>query len=134
MTPLNASSCMFFPVDRSVINNREHANLDFSFIEGNTWRVGEMCVVTLELPDYPIASIRIGQYNLARSGHDWLEEFHFTKPKLTYLEIASTLGSALCVHMAFSRCFYRMLTAVPDCRTACMRKSGEHGGVLPALA
>ena len=69
-----------FPVDRSVINNREHANLDFSFIEGNTWRVGEMCVVTLELPDYPIAAIRTGQYNSARTGHDWLEEFHFTKP------------------------------------------------------
>ena len=65
------------PVDKSVIGGNEHANLDFSFLEGFNWKVGEGCIVSQVLPDYPIASIRTGQYNMSRSGHDWLNEYHF---------------------------------------------------------
>ena len=46
------------PVDNSIINGNAHDNLDFSFIEGEDWYVGESCVVSRDLPDYAIASIR----------------------------------------------------------------------------
>ena len=69
------------PVDNSVIDGKAESNMDFSFKPGDDWQAGDACVISQELPDYPIASIRIGQYNLARSGHDWLEEFHFAEPK-----------------------------------------------------
>ena len=68
------------PVDNSVIDGKAESNMDFTFKPDDDWQAGDMCVVSQELPDYPIAFIRIGQYNLARTGHDWLEEFHFTKP------------------------------------------------------
>ena len=69
------------PVDNSVIDGKAESNMDFSFKPDDDWQAGDACVISQELPDYPIASIRIGQYNLARSGHDWLEEFHFAEPK-----------------------------------------------------
>ena len=63
------------PFDKSVIGGNEHASLDFIFVEGLNWKVGEGCIVSQVLPDYPIASIRTGQYNTSRSGHDWLSEY-----------------------------------------------------------
>ena len=63
------------PVDNSVIDGKAEANLDFSFQPPDTWRPGEACVVSVELPDYPIALLRTGQYNATRTGHDWLEEY-----------------------------------------------------------
>ena len=63
------------PVDNSVIDGNAEANLDFSFQPPDTWRPGEACVVSVELPDYPIALLRTGQYNATRTGHDWLEEY-----------------------------------------------------------
>ena len=68
-----------FPVDRNVIDGNEQANLDFSFLEGKTWQVGEGCLVSQELPDYPIAAIRTGQYNSARTGHEWIGEYQFSE-------------------------------------------------------
>ena len=62
------------PVDRSSIGGDELQNLDFTFITPDDWSEGDACVMSIELPEYPIASIRTGQYNAARSGHDWLEE------------------------------------------------------------
>ena len=64
-----------YPVDKSVINDNEHATWDFSFIERKNWQVGEGCIVSQDLPDYPIASIKTGQYNMSRSGHVWLSEY-----------------------------------------------------------
>ena len=65
------------PVDRSSIGGNELQNLDFTFITPDEWSEGDTCVVSIELPEYPIASIRTGQYNAARSGHEWLEEYRF---------------------------------------------------------
>ena len=65
------------PVDNSVIDGKAESNMDFSFRPDDDWQAGDMCVVSQELPDYPIAFIRIGQYNMSRSGHDWLNEYHF---------------------------------------------------------
>ena len=65
------------PVDTSVIEGRTQETLDFSFMEGKDWHVGEACVVSRDLPNYPIASIRTGQYNASESAHDWLNEYHF---------------------------------------------------------
>ena len=65
------------PVDNSVIDGKAESNMDFSFRPDDDWQAGDACVVSQELPDYPIAFIRIGQYNLARTGHDWLSEYHF---------------------------------------------------------
>ena len=64
------------PVDNSVIDGKAEANLDFSFQPPDTWRPGEACVVSVELPDYPIAFIRTGQYNASRTGDIWLSEYH----------------------------------------------------------
>ena len=64
------------PVDNSVIDGRAQATRDFNFLEGKTWQIGAACLVSVDLPDYPIASIRVGQYNLTRTGHDWLREYH----------------------------------------------------------
>ena len=68
------------PVDKSVIGGNEQHTMDFSFIEGEDWYVGESCVVSRELPDYAIASIRTGQYDISRSRHEWLSEYHFSRP------------------------------------------------------
>ena len=65
------------PVDKSVIDGNEQHNMDFNFIEGKDWHVGEACVVSRDLPHYPIASIRTGQYNSSETAHDWLSEYHF---------------------------------------------------------
>ena len=65
------------PVDTSVIEGRSQETLDFSFMEGEDWHVGEACVVSRDLPHYPIAFIRTGQYNASESAHDWLNEYHF---------------------------------------------------------
>ena len=64
-----------FPVDTSVIEGRTQETLDFSFMEGRNWHVGEACVVSRDLPNYPIASIRTGQYNSSETAHDWLSEY-----------------------------------------------------------
>ena len=69
------------PVDKSVIGGNEHASLDFIFVEGLNWKVGEGCIVSQVLPDYPIASIRTGQYNESGTAHDWLSEHYFSEPK-----------------------------------------------------
>ncbi len=69
-----------FPVDNSVIDGNEHHTMDFSFIEGEHWYVGESCVVSRELPDFEIAYIRTGQYDITRSRHEWLSEYHFSRP------------------------------------------------------
>ena len=66
-----------FPVDKSVIDGNELHNMDFSFIEGKDWYVGESCVVSRQLPGFAIASIRTGQYNASETAHDWLNEYHF---------------------------------------------------------
>ena len=76
----NAFILHVIPVDKSVIDGDAHANLDFYFFEGVNWQVGESCVVSVELPDFPIASIRTGQYNAARTAHEWLSEYHFSRP------------------------------------------------------
>lgn len=68
------------PVDNSVIDGRAHANMDFYFFEGDDWHVGEGCVVSRELPDYPVAAIRAGQYNADRTAHEWLSEYRFPRP------------------------------------------------------
>ena len=68
------------PVDKSVIDGNEQHTLDFSFIEGKDWYVGEACVVSRELPEYAIAYIRTGQYDISRSRHEWLSEYHFSRP------------------------------------------------------
>ena len=65
------------PVDTSVIEGRTQETLDFSFMEGKDWHVGEACVVSRDLPNYPIASIRTGQYNASESAHDWLSDYRF---------------------------------------------------------
>ena len=69
------------PVDNRVINGNAHDNLDFAFMEGENWQVGEGCMVSRELPDYPVASIRTGQYNESGTAHDWLSEHYFSEPK-----------------------------------------------------
>ena len=46
-------------------------------MEGKDWHVGEACVVSRDLPNYPIASIRTGQYNASESAHDWLSDYRF---------------------------------------------------------
>ena len=66
------------PVDTSVIEGRTQETWDFSFMEGEDWHVGEACVVSIDLPNYPIAFIRTGQYNASESAHDWLNEYHFS--------------------------------------------------------
>ena len=66
------------PVDTSVIEGRTQETLDFSFMEGKDWHVGEACVVSIDLPNYPIASIRTGQYNASESAHDWLSNYRFS--------------------------------------------------------
>ena len=63
------------PVENSVINGNAHDNLDFAFMEGENWQVGKGCIVSRDLPHYPIASIRTGQYNASESAHDWLSEY-----------------------------------------------------------
>jgi hypothetical protein len=63
------------PRDRSAIGGNESANLDFSFNPDADWQPGDSCEFSRELPDYPIVSIRTGQYNAARTRHDWLEEY-----------------------------------------------------------
>ena len=68
------------PVDKSVIDGNAHHTMDFSFIEGEDWTVGESCVVSRELPDYPITTIRTGQYNLPRTSHEWLNEYYLPRP------------------------------------------------------
>ncbi len=68
------------PVDKSVIGGNEQHTMDFSFIEGEDWYVGESCVVSRELPDYAIEYIRTGQYDITRSRHEWLSEYHFSRP------------------------------------------------------
>ncbi len=65
------------PVDTSALEGKSQETLDFSFMEGKDWHVGEACVVSRDLPNYPIASIRTGQYNASESAHDWLNEYHF---------------------------------------------------------
>ena len=69
------------PVENSVINGNAHDNLDFAFMEGENWQVGKGCIVSRELPDYPIAYIRTGQYNESGTAHDWLSEHYFSEPK-----------------------------------------------------
>ena len=64
-----------FPVDKSVIDGNELHNMDFNFIEGKDWYVGESCVVSRQLPGFAIASIRTGQYNASKTAHDWLSEY-----------------------------------------------------------
>ena len=49
-------------------------------MEGKKWHVGESCVVSVDLPEYPIAAIRTGQYNAERTAHQWLSEYQFPKP------------------------------------------------------
>ena len=66
------------PFDKNVIGGNEHASLDFIFMEGLNWKVGEGCIVSQVLPDYPIASIRTGQYNASESAHDWLSNYRFS--------------------------------------------------------
>ena len=78
MTPPNASSSTSFPPTRVSLAGNEHANLDFNFVEGMNWKVGEGCIVSQVLPDYPIASIRTGQYNASESAHDWLSNYRFS--------------------------------------------------------
>ena len=69
------------PFDKSVIGGNEHANLDFNSVEGMNWKVGEGCIVSQVLPEYPIAYIRTGQYNESGTAHDWLSEHYFSEPK-----------------------------------------------------
>ena len=69
-----------FPVDNSVIDGNEQHTMDFSFAEGNDWQVRKGCAVSRELPDYAIAYIRTGQYDISRSRHEWLSEYHFSRP------------------------------------------------------
>ena len=66
------------PVDRDDIDGNEQHTLDFSFIEGKGWHVGEDCIVSRDLPDYAISYIRTGQYSLDRTRHSWLSEYHFS--------------------------------------------------------
>ena len=68
------------PADKTVLDGRAHANMDFYFFEGDDWHVGEECAVSRELPDYPIAAIRAGQYNAARTKHEWVSEYRFPGP------------------------------------------------------
>ena len=65
------------PNDTSVIEGRSQETLDFSFMEGEDWHVSEACVVSIDLPNYPIAFIRTGQYNASESAHDWLSDYRF---------------------------------------------------------
>ena len=49
------------------------ANLDFHFTDHGA-RIGDLCVVTRELPDYPIDRIRTGQF-VSGEGAIWRTEF-----------------------------------------------------------
>lgn len=69
------------PVDSSVIGGRGQDTLDFSFLEGDDWHIGEGCVVSRMLPEYPIAAIRTGQYNAAGTAHDWLSEYRWPQAR-----------------------------------------------------
>ena len=69
------------PVDSSVIGGRAQDTLDFSFLDGKDWYVGDGCEVSRELPDYAIAAIRTGQYNADRTAHKWLEEYRWPQPE-----------------------------------------------------
>ena len=69
------------PVDSSVIGGRAQDTLDFSFLDGKDWYVGDGCEVSRELPDYAIAAIRAGQYNADRTAHKWLEEYRWPQPE-----------------------------------------------------
>ena len=52
---------------------RGFANLDFQFNDHGA-RAGDICVATLDLPDYPIARIRTGQF-VSGEGNLWRVEF-----------------------------------------------------------
>ena len=65
------------PEDKSVIGGNAQETLDFILVEGKDWQIGEACIVSRDLPNYPIASIRTGQYNASKTAHDWLNEYHF---------------------------------------------------------
>ncbi len=58
-------------------HRREHgfANRDFKFQEARGARVDRRCRIELQLPDYPIAHIRTGQFNAA--GEIWAVELSF---------------------------------------------------------
>lgn len=69
------------PVDNSAIGGNSHATLDFHFFEGTNWQTGRDCIVSRELPDFPIAVIRTGQYNAAGTGDVWLAEYALQAPQ-----------------------------------------------------
>ena len=54
----------------TTIRERGFANLDFHFADHGAY-IGDKCVATRELPDYPIALIRTGQKSTARGGDEW---------------------------------------------------------------
>ena len=81
MTPPNASFCTCFPWTRVLLTATNSTTWNFSFIEGKDWYVGESCVVSRELPDYAIASIRTGQYSASGSRHVWIGEYTFSPSK-----------------------------------------------------
>ena len=69
-----------YPTDADDLpdDRREHGfdNLD-SALTRNAGRVGGNCVAFVDLPDYPIASIRTGQFDA--SGERWAVEFAWTE-------------------------------------------------------
>lgn len=69
-----------FPVDGSLIGNREHDTFDFYFGWKGAWISGT-CMIARDLPEYEIASIKTGQFTGGASptGHEWLVRFYMER-------------------------------------------------------
>ncbi len=65
------------PVDKSILEGREHVNGDFHF-NWNGMRVIDTCIVVRDLPPYEIASFTTGQYigGANPTGHQWITTYH----------------------------------------------------------
>ncbi len=65
------------PVDKTILDGREHDNRDFNFT-WNGMRVVDTCLVLRDLPAYAIASFTTGQYlgGANPTGHKWIATYH----------------------------------------------------------
>ena len=65
------------PVDKNILEGREHQNEDFYFA-WNGMRIVDSCIVVRDLPSYEIASFRTGQYigGSNPTGDKWIATYH----------------------------------------------------------
>ena len=68
------------PVDKAILEGREHHNEDF-FFAWNGMRIAGTCIVVRDLPAYEIATITTGQYigGANPTGHKWLAAFEMPR-------------------------------------------------------